>query len=159
MITKSILIIFTTLLLVSCYIHKDEDAIVYSQTFINKNEHVLKNIKQQLQVADSTNVLITLSTKPGSHLLYVSCESCLCKLPNYTRVQIANDLDNNNLSYVNFKKNEYTEYGFFHYRNYNYKDYYIRDYNNLNDTIKNPQLYIKQYYLSGNWILYSNERK
>ena len=113
MITKSILLVFTTFLLVSCYINNHEDAIVYSQAFINKNEHVLKNIKQQLEVADSSNFLITLSTKPGSHILHISCKSCLYKLQKHTRAQIADDLDNYDLSYVNFKKNEYTEYGFF----------------------------------------------
>lgn len=153
-----IYIAFILCLSMSCKVKNPDEAVIYSLNFINKNENAIRSITEDLIMVDSVNHIIILETKPGSTILSTSCDVCIASLSEETRMRIAYYIDALNLSYIKINRTGFVEFGF-RFRNQFYNYYFIRNYDNLSDTMDFSKPYLRQYYLNGNWMLYSDERE
>lgn len=153
---KGYFIFSIILFLCGCDVFNKEDAIVFSQNFINNEREIYKAKSSLNSSIKIYNKVVNFNTlKPGSHIITSNCYVCY-DLSDNSKNFISDFINDNKLSGIKVMKDSYIEFSFLHFRNSKLNDYYLREYINIEDTLLFEDATIEKYYIMDNWILYSD---
>jgi hypothetical protein len=149
---KISVIMFFILFLYSCDVMNTKEAIEYANQFVSNKKVEVNEIEELLHRLNAKDKVIALFTKPGSHILDLDCKICVEKWPNEEKRKVADFMDANKLTYMQFRKEAFVDYGL-RIRNSEFNNYFIRHFKNPTDSDKILDKNIKQVYLKENWFL------